>query len=108
MTGGLRWTEDEKDFDVTPQCGFLSELADISNGNCLILASFGPFAVGGFGDIVQGVAGLTARRTEGDWSGHIEVDYKPNDDWLLYAKVTRGHKAGGFNSAAFLRPIKDR
>ena len=30
------------------------------------------------------------------WSGHIGLDWKPNDDTLLYAKITRGYKAGGF------------
>lgn len=30
------------------------------------------------------------------WSGHIGLDFKPNDDMLIYAKVTRGYKAGGF------------
>ncbi len=101
VIGGLRWTEDEKDMTVTPQCGFAPGLADISVGNCEFLASLGPFALGGFGDIVQGL-GLNARRTEGDWSGHIELDYRPNDDWLVYGKVTRGHKAGGFNSGGTL------
>ncbi|MFT7459706.1 MAG: iron complex outermembrane receptor protein, partial [Planctomycetota bacterium] len=104
VIGGLRWTEDEKDISVNPLCGFAPGLADIETdgaANCAFLASLGPFAAGGFGDIVQGL-GLTASRTEGDWSGHIELDYRPNDDWLVYGKVTRGHKAGGFNSGGTL------
>ena len=32
------------------------------------------------------------------WSGKVQLDWKPNDDWLLYAGVNRGVKAGGFNS----------
>ena len=36
-------------------------------------------------------------RSEGDWSGNIELDWHANDDVLVYAKVSRGHKAGGFN-----------
>lgn len=105
MTGGLRWTEDDKDILVTPQCGFAPGLADISNANCVFLASLGDFAVGGFGDIVQGL-GLNASRSEGDWSGHIELNYKPTDTQMYYGKVTRGHKAGGYNSGAtlFFRP----
>jgi iron complex outermembrane receptor protein len=35
--------------------------------------------------------------TDDDWSGKIQLDYRPNDDWLLYAGVNRGIKSGGFN-----------
>jgi iron complex outermembrane receptor protein len=101
LSAGLRYTHDEKDMEVTPMCGFAPGLADVSNGICQFLASLGPFSAGGFGDIVQGL-GLTATRKEEDWSGHVEVNYRPNDDWLLYAKIVRGHKAGGFNSGGTL------
>ncbi len=89
VIGGLRWTEDEKDLNFVPQCGFLSDLADISNANCQ----------GVFGPIVQEI-GHVETISDGDWSGHIEINYRPNDEWLTYAKITRGHKAGGFNAAA--------
>jgi len=32
-----------------------------------------------------------------DWSGKLQLDYKPNDDVLLYAGWSRGIKSGGFN-----------
>ena len=32
------------------------------------------------------------------WSGKIEIDYKPWDDGLLYASVSRGLKSAGFNN----------
>jgi iron complex outermembrane recepter protein len=35
--------------------------------------------------------------SDDDWSGKIQLDYRPNDDWLLYAGVNRGIKSGGFN-----------
>lgn len=31
-----------------------------------------------------------------NWSGHIGVDWKPNDDLLLYTRATKGFKSGGF------------
>ena len=31
------------------------------------------------------------------WTGKIQLDWRPNDDLLLYAGVNRGVKAGGFN-----------
>lgn len=35
--------------------------------------------------------------TDDDWSGKIQLDYRPSDDWLWYAGVNRGIKSGGFN-----------
>jgi outer membrane receptor protein involved in Fe transport len=48
---------------------------------------------------------VTGRRTrvlknEWDgWGGTLGVDWRPDPDTLVYAKYTRGYKAGGFNSA---------
>lgn len=83
---GIRWTEDEKDFSITPRCTFLPNLAGLNATDCLVLAPF-----------IQGVGLPTTRRSEGDWSGHIELDWHINDDTMAYAKIARGHKAGGFN-----------
>ena len=32
------------------------------------------------------------------WTGKLEFDYRPNDDWLLYVSFNRGVKAGSFNA----------
>lgn len=32
------------------------------------------------------------------WSGKVQLEYRPNDDLLLYAGVNRGVKAGSFNA----------
>ena len=32
------------------------------------------------------------------WTGKLEFDYRPNDDWMLYASLSRGVKAGSFNA----------
>ena len=39
--------------------------------------------------------------SESDFSGKIQVNYRPNDDWLIYGGVSRGIKAGGFNLPLF-------
>ncbi len=31
------------------------------------------------------------------WTGKAQINFRPNDDWLLYAGVNRGVKAGSFN-----------
>jgi iron complex outermembrane receptor protein len=81
---GLRWTEDEKDMNLRTSC--VEVIPDICN-----IA---------FSGLVQ-VDGLPpVSRDEGDWSGTLRLEFEPNDDWLLYAGVTRGQKAGGFNAGA--------
>jgi iron complex outermembrane recepter protein len=39
--------------------------------------------------------------SETDWSGKLQVSYRPKDAWLLYAGVSRGIKSGGFNLPLF-------
>ncbi|MEW5688358.1 MAG: TonB-dependent receptor [Pseudomonadota bacterium] len=38
------------------------------------------------------------------WGGTLGLDWKPDTDTLVYAKYTRGYKAGGFNSAQTTLP----
>lgn len=35
------------------------------------------------------------------WAGKLQFNYKPNDDWLVYAGINRGVKAGGFNAKLY-------
>ena len=53
--------------------------------------------------------GRTAKHDKSNVTGQIELDWRPNDDWLLYAKFSRGAKSAGFNATfvdetGFLRP----
>ena len=32
------------------------------------------------------------------WTGKLQFDYRPNDDWLIYAGINRGVKAGSYNA----------
>jgi len=32
------------------------------------------------------------------WTGKLQLDWKPNDDWLVYGGINRGVKAGSFNA----------
>ena len=97
LTGiaGFRWTEDEKDYVFTPLCDFEVGGPNRDQANCFI-----------FGPQVAAVGIPPSSRDEGDWSGLVELDYRPNDDWLLYGKISRGHKAGGWNGGgtAFFLP----
>ncbi|KQY66603.1 MULTISPECIES: TonB-dependent receptor [unclassified Sphingomonas] len=42
-----------------------------------------------------------AKQTFKNWSGKVQVDYRPTDDVLIYASVNRGTKSGGFGVQAF-------
>ena len=39
--------------------------------------------------------------SDDDWSGKIQLNFRPKDEWLLYAGVSRGIKSGGFNLPLF-------
>lgn len=48
-------------------------------------------------------SGLSAQTHEAEWNSmdwSLGIDYQPNDDHLLYAKVSTGYKAGGFQLGA--------
>ncbi|MEN8722366.1 MAG: TonB-dependent receptor [Alphaproteobacteria bacterium] len=51
--------------------------------------------------------GLANRRLKNDWAegtGTLGLQWTPNDDWMTYAKISRGYKAGGFNAGG-LTPL---
>ncbi len=117
ITGGLRYTHEQKDFH-----------ADFNNNNTLCPAQQ---ATGGqvfagiagapgltaaqraqLNQIVGGIVTLTCTGNstsalnaldlndgfkEGEFSGTGIVSYKPRTDTLLYASYSRGYKAGGYN-----------
>ena len=79
---GGRWTEDKKEYDFAQ--GWTG--AD----------GFFVFFDGATGSEVP-YARYEQSTSDGDWSGKIQLDYKPSEDWLWYASVNRGIKSGGFN-----------
>lgn len=84
---GARQTWDRKKFSLDVGCGFDFLVNEVPTaGNC----SF-------FAPLVQGTGLPTTQSREDDWSGNVELDWKPNDDVLVYGKAVRGYKAGGFN-----------
>lgn len=91
LTAGLRYTYERKDFDRT------QKFFDAAT----------PFPV----DYRQPGLLVTDISVEDSWSSlspKIGLDYKPNEDVLLYVSASRGFKSGGFdgrsNDAAGARP----
>ena len=87
LIGGLRYTDEDRSYiggttDLNP-FGF----------------SFLCFAVGACALGAPGPHPLSfedAKITDRKWSWRAGLDYKPNDDTLLYGFVARGTKSGGF------------
>ena len=90
--GGFRWTEDEKDLAATPICTNAGpgEAFGLPADPCDFF----------FGGTAQTGPPLASSRSEGEWSGVFELNWQPDDDWLVYVKYSRGNKAGGFNAGA--------
>lgn len=87
LTAGLRIMQEEKDFKTG--IGFF-----ISQGNDTVNQ----------GDFLNNPAGAGSPFFFDDdtsdtlWAGKLQLDYRPNDDLLLYAGINRGVKAGSFNA----------
>jgi len=79
LTGGLRYTDEEKSIDRT-------NIAVVFNG----LPPNTPFVP----------AGTTGKTSFDDLSPQITLNYAPIDTINLYAKYANGFKSGGFNGEA--------
>jgi iron complex outermembrane receptor protein len=45
-----------------------------------------------------GIGPLALRDNQGDWSGKAQLNFKPTDNVLLYASVSKGVKSSGFSA----------
>jgi len=86
LTGGYRYTWDTVK-------GFSAAFAPLPNGG--VLCSVDNSTPASAADCTFRATLKTKAPT---WT--VGVDYKPVRDLLLYGKITRGYKAGGFNSVA--------
>jgi iron complex outermembrane receptor protein len=113
LTAGLRYTEDKKhgrqlwrfeEFDTIP--GFQST----SFGANTPGLDFSTIAVGATTTTTYKGAGLAVLNaatgnyernldeTWSAWTGDADLDWTPDHDTLVYAKYSRGYKAGGFST----------
>ena len=84
LTAGARWTKDKKDYDYTQGWNNVEGLFVFFEG----IEAPGNVPYFDFRDSLN----------KGDWSGKLQLDYRPSDDWLWYASLNRGIKSGGFNA----------
>ena len=102
FTAGIRWTQDKKTMVNNPSCD--STVADIAltgGGGIPTDCTFVPLT---FPILLPGVTvqelGFNGSQSEGDYALKLGLDWRPNEDWLVYASATRGNKAGAFNGGA--------
>lgn len=106
FTAGFRWTEDEKDLSGTATCFdpgttaiFGAPACDIFFGGT-VQVPVDAFGVAPRLNADTTISNFSESRSEGEWSAVFQLDWRPNEDWLVYGKYTRGNKAGGFNAGA--------
>ena len=84
VIGGFRWIDEKVDYSYQNNLvAFLNDGSVERNGNLNILDTLG---------------GFSGAYNEGLWSAKVELDWQPNDNWLVYASWNRGVKGGGFNA----------
>jgi len=104
VTGGIRYTSDEKDFryELT-ECDLTSRNQN-GDGFCTAATIVDPVVaannpIGSLAPfIVDNPVPLFFNLGMGKVSGTAKLDWHPNDDMLFYASFSRGIKAGGFNT----------
>jgi len=80
LTGGLRYSQDKKGLDSSNATVLGNTLND---PNAIFICAIGP------------VCPQNRSATFKAWSYTASIDYKPNDDLLLYLKTAKGFRAGG-------------
>jgi iron complex outermembrane receptor protein len=113
VTGGIRYTSDQKsghqtwrfeEFDVIP--GFTSTFFGASTPaldvtSTAVAASLGVSFPGAGPTTIDPTTGNAVRQldeTWNAWTGDVDVDWTPDHDTLVYAKYSRGYKAGGYTT----------
>lgn len=88
LTGGLRYTNEEKTLTASQNGGAII-------GAILSLPT--PFAAGLLPGVLPAVAPFADKRSDSDVSPTIGLNWKPNDDTLVYGRFARGFKSGGWS-----------
>lgn len=111
FTGGLRYTHDSKHgIDMTRQ-QFLLDLTNLQGQTIGVLFPLNLTPGAGFvatppvtssaGPVTIDAIGMGSRTYGQTWNattGTFGAQWTPYDDFLLYAKYSRGYKSGGFNT----------
>lgn len=84
VTGGFRWIEEDKDYTWS------NHWVEFRGGDAHRTAA-NP-------NVIATLQSFDTSSSDSIWSAKAQVDYRPNDDLLLYASWNHGVKASGFNA----------
>lgn len=113
VTGGLRYTSDHKhgsqtwrfeEFDVIPgfqSTGWGAATPALDVTSIAAAASLGHSFAGAGPASMNAATGAAQRDLDAKWNavtGDLDLDWTPDRDTLVYAKYSRGYKAGGFTT----------
>ncbi len=88
FTAGIRYTDEEKTFDITDNRASCND--GTVEATCLVNANL---------KAANGVAIPTKLRTK-VWTPRFALNYKVNDDVLVFLSATKGFKSGGWGARA--------
>ncbi|MCZ8019479.1 TonB-dependent receptor [Novosphingobium sp.] len=88
LTAGIRYTDEEKTFDISDNRASCND--GTVEATCLVNANL---------RATNGVAIPTVIRTK-VWTPRFALNYKMNDDVLMFLSATKGFKSGGWNARA--------
>ncbi|MEZ5982970.1 MAG: TonB-dependent receptor [Parvularculaceae bacterium] len=91
VTGGVRWTYDEKEYAYLRTC---LDMTGFPAGSCDAVFALPPFLIGGAGLV-------TDKYDDSGISARAAINWRPTDNAMLYASWNRGWKAFSYN-AGFL------
>lgn len=94
LTGGLRYSVDDKGLET--RSNNFNRTSGLTT--CAVVAGVPAFSAGEIVDPIQ--CAFKRRDSFGGWSYTASVDYKLNDDILVYAKTAKGFRSGGQNLRA--------
>jgi outer membrane receptor protein involved in Fe transport len=105
LTIGLRYTQEQKDFNATYRTGFSGNALRTSTAATLIGAGVPSATAGSVATTIYGLPWLNSSldgnlrrsRDENEWSGIISLRHTWNDQISTYLSYSQGYKAGGFN-----------
>ena len=96
ITGGIRYTDETKILDLSDNrsvcnTGGAVPATCLTNANLIVPAN---------GTTVLTAQTIPTRQNVRIWTPRFAVNFKPDDNILLFASATRGFKSGGWNARA--------
>jgi iron complex outermembrane receptor protein len=91
LVAGARVVQEEKDAHVEQNLYFGTDSRQIHEGAPTLIGPTFPAPT-------FAPAPFDASTSDTLWAGKLQVDWRPNEDWLVYAGLNRGVKAGSFNA----------